>query len=324
MVLYYSRLPRSLRDPEFDFTFDICGVEVATSDLLKYLGIMVGAACSFQGHFDYTLQKARKAVMSFHPIFRNTKGYDNKARKIILDGVASVLLKYCSIVFVHRLQLKKHVEAIRRTDRFMRIFIARSYRDVSYLPLTVITATPPLDYLIEKRTIMYLFRRKEVIDWRRVRLSEPRSPEWREWSPAELAVHLDKCIQQKWQEEWNNCEKGRWTKELLPVEEVGKPDNNFYLTQALSGHGSFNEYLHRRKRRSTPLCRCGKNEQTPDHVFKHFRIFEEGRPPTLDMKNNPETKTVSLEATVRTLWDLERRGQAIPIVVTTDTTSESE
>ena len=67
----------------------------------------------------------------------------------------------------------------------------------------------------------------------------------------------------KWQQGWDKCEKGCWTKELLPVVTVDRPPPTFAMAQVLSGHGVFVAYLHRFKRRRSPMCACGEGEETP-------------------------------------------------------------
>ena len=43
---------------------------------------------------------------------------------------------------------------------------------------------------------------------------------------------------------------------------------NFYLTQFLSGHGYFRQYLHRMGKVTTPSCRyCGHDRDDAEHTF---------------------------------------------------------
>ena len=77
----------------------------------------------------------------------------------------------------------------------------------------------------------------------------------------------------KWQTRWHGDESGRWTNRLIPElatwldrkhAQVG-----FYLAQALSGHGCFNAYLKRFKKRDDKSCRhCGYLVDNAEHT--HF------------------------------------------------------
>ncbi|XP_030745078.1 uncharacterized protein LOC115874123 [Sitophilus oryzae] len=52
---------------------------------------------------------------------------------------------------------------------------------------------------------------------------------------------------QKWQEEWDTSDKGRWTRKLIHnVEDWTSSkygDVDYYITQFLSGHGVFRDFL---------------------------------------------------------------------------------
>ena len=57
----------------------------------------------------------------------------------------------------------------------------------------------------------------------------------------------------RWQETWRGENTGRWTHpltpDLTPWLEKKHGEIGFYLTQALTGHGCFNAYLKRFKKR---------------------------------------------------------------------------
>ena len=63
---------------------------------------------------------------------------------------------------------------------------------------------------------------------------------------------------EEWQELWNNATKERWTNELIPElnewvdRKHGELDYN--LTQMLTGHGCYREYLHKYKHVEEPFC----------------------------------------------------------------------
>ena len=76
----------------------------------------------------------------------------------------------------------------------------------------------------------------------------------------------------RWQRECSNSTKGSWTHRLIPEISgwVGRQHGevNFHLTQILSGHGCFRQYLHRFGHAVSPLCpECVEEEETAEHVF---------------------------------------------------------
>ncbi|XP_072155165.1 uncharacterized protein [Bemisia tabaci] len=75
----------------------------------------------------------------------------------------------------------------------------------------------------------------------------------------------------------------------------GNPD--FYVTQFLSGHGAFAEYLHRFKRREDPYCPLCKDiekdpkNDSPEHTFfscKQNKQQKEALERTLNEKITPD------------------------------------
>ena len=65
---------------------------------------------------------------------------------------------------------------------------------------------------------------------------------------------------------------------------------DFFLTQLLSGHGFFREYLHKRGFASSAQCpECGLAEQTAEHVFFDCSRFEEARQAAMGVARVPLT-----------------------------------
>lgn len=76
----------------------------------------------------------------------------------------------------------------------------------------------------------------------------------------------------KWQEEWKNSDKGKWTVRLIPdiklwlLRKFGNCD--FHLTQMLTDHGCFGQYLTKYKKRQSPDCvDCGSAEDNAEHTL---------------------------------------------------------
>ncbi|KAK9497539.1 hypothetical protein O3M35_004240 [Rhynocoris fuscipes] len=64
------------------------------------------------------------------------------------------------------------------------------------------------------------------------------------------------CTLERWAERWQGEHRGRWTARLIPdpvnYYERGHRDLNYYVTQFLTGHGYFLEYLHRMGKAENP------------------------------------------------------------------------
>ncbi|XP_025405889.1 uncharacterized protein LOC112680106 [Sipha flava] len=76
----------------------------------------------------------------------------------------------------------------------------------------------------------------------------------------------------RWKKRIETAETGSWTRIVIPdlnawcYRRYGLVD--FHLTQMLSGHGCFGEYLQKRKRRDDPGCvDCGAASDDANNVF---------------------------------------------------------
>ena len=74
-----------------------------------------------------------------------------------------------------------------------------------------------------------------------------------------------------WQTRWTDSDKGKWTRRLLTDVRLWQKrrdgEVSFYLTQFLSGHGYFRQYLHRMGKVTTPFCRyCGHDRDDREHT----------------------------------------------------------
>lgn len=88
--------------------------------------------------------------------------------------------------------------------------------------------------------------------------------------------------EEEWQKEWDEAIVGRWTHRLIPDIKKWKErkhgEMEFYLTQALTGHGSFNSFRKRIGKTSSDQCWFQCEEQdTPEHTLLHCQKWREER-----------------------------------------------
>ena len=87
---------------------------------------------------------------------------------------------------------------------------------------------------------------------------------------------------EKWTTRWRGDQFGRWTTHRLIAELATWPDRKhgqvgLYLAQAFSGHGCFNAYLKRFKKKDDESCRyCGSLVDNAEHtIFVYARWVPE-------------------------------------------------
>ena len=75
----------------------------------------------------------------------------------------------------------------------------------------------------------------------------------------------------RWQRLWSQSNKEKWTRKLIP----GVPpwyykaheEINHFLTQLLTRHGDFNQYLYRIGKIPSAMCQCGSEIETAKRLF---------------------------------------------------------
>ena len=175
---------------------------------------------------------------------------------------------YASTTWGTALQFHSVVNSVRATQRKSNTLCARAYRGVRYAVTTVLAGMPPLDLTIEKRNISYSYRRKYFpIMWCRLAPFEIR----RSLTIKALESMLDQRILEAWNEMYvDSVPENNWCRVLIPSVEWAivniEARPNFMLSQAITGHGAFNAYLFRIVKRTSPTCKCGLADQTPEHL----------------------------------------------------------
>lgn len=137
-----------------------------------------------------------------------------------------------------------------------------AYRTISYDAVCVIAGMIPIRLVILEDCRCYESRKQTSTRFDR-------------------SVHKAKSIQD-WQEGWDNSRMGRWTYRLIPTikDWIERPHGevNFHMTEFLSGHGGFREYLHRIGRAVSPNCpHCIQVIRSPEHVFFECPRFLQDR-----------------------------------------------
>lgn len=92
-------------------------------------------------------------------------------------------------------------------------------------------------------------------------------------STPERRVQRERLVQE-WQDRWSRGSKGAWTRRIIPELEtwIGRKHGglNYHLTQALTGHGCFEEYLHKIGKAVSNCCTyCIQVPDSPEHTLFH-------------------------------------------------------
>lgn len=194
------------------------GHAVRSKSSLRYLGIQIDKTMGFTEHADLVSQRAATAAKQLGYIMPNLGGPRQKARRLLSSVVTSRLL-YAAPFWSSNMQVQgwKKMAAVHRRSQLR---VACCYCSVSYGAAAVISGIPPIHLLAKERT-------------------EVRNGRSQEEARSDLLI--------SWQREWESCPDGRWTHRLIgniiPWFTRRFGEVTYHISQALSGHGCFADYL---------------------------------------------------------------------------------
>ena len=233
--------------------FTVMETVVIPSPSIRYLGVHLDTKLTFSEHLKNTINKAEKTMKALSAVMPNIGGPRSSKRKLLASVVQSQIL-YAAPIWHTAMEKPKLKQRLLSLQRLCLIRVCSAYRSISTEAVGVIAGIPPIHLLVKENTAKY-----------------------GGISKVEARRHL----METWQREWENTTKGRWTYLLIPNIEAwvnrkhGEVD--YYLTQALSGHGCFRKYLFDRRRAENPACPyCGMVDDAAHTLFE-CKQWEENR-----------------------------------------------
>lgn len=225
---------------------------------VRHLGVMLDDRLNFNSHVDYVCKKATLVISALSRIMPNNSAISSSKRRL-LASVSSSIIRYAGPVWLTALKTDRNRAQLDRTFRLMAMRVSSSYRTISSDAVCVIASMIPICLLLEEDSECYRDRATRGI---------------RERARASTLL--------KWQRQWDNAVNGRWTHRLIHNLSVwftrAHGEVNFQMTQFLSGHGCFKQYLFRFGHTRSPMCpECRDIEETPEHVMFSCPRFAQPR-----------------------------------------------
>jgi hypothetical protein len=241
------------RNKHNSMTVEFRGHRFESQKSVKYLGVTIDPRLHFRVHAEIAAKRASDTCRHLTQILPNLRGPRQRTRKVLATVVTSRLLYGAPFWFPSITKEAMHkMEAVYR--RVM-LRVACCYRTVSYDAAAVVSGMPPLALLAEERQKTHGGILKSVA---RDQLSN------------------------RWQTAWDNSPKGRWThrliRELAPWLKRQHGEVSFHLSQVLTGHGCFGEYLHRFGKTQSDICQlCGAAPDGVEHAVFQCDAFHQWR-----------------------------------------------
>jgi len=223
-------------------TLKFRGNRFKSKNTVKYLGVSIDQRLHFKEHAELAAKRASDTCRQLTQILPNLRGPRQRTRRVLATVVTSQLVYGAPFWFPSITAEAMHkMEAVYR--RVM-LRVSCSYRTLSYDAAAVVSDMLPLAMLAEERQQTYGGILKKV---------------------------ARDQLMRRWQTTWDNSAKGRWThrliRELLPWLNRKHGEVSFHLSQVLTGHGCFGEYLHRFGKTENDRCAlCGAAPDRAEHA----------------------------------------------------------
>ncbi|KAJ8941510.1 hypothetical protein NQ314_010379 [Rhamnusium bicolor] len=219
------------------------------SGAVKYLGITIDVRGSYGCHIINVAKKAENRAAGLMRIMPNIRGPSSGKREILCGVVHSTIL-YGAPIWCEALRIRRYRTMLEGVQRRMLLRVGSAYRTTSPVALQVITGVIPIDLMVEERRYLYEMANGQELAIRK--------------AAGGRVLNL-------WQRRWElNDEKGQWTKRLIPDLRPWVTYRHrridFYISQFLTGHGSFGTYTQRLGISENAFCvYCGE-EDSPEHT----------------------------------------------------------
>jgi len=236
------------------------GQTVEIKQQMKYLGMVIDRRLLFKEHICEASKKAEKTANQLGRLMPNIGGPKQLRRKLYVAVKQSVLL-YGAPSWAGTLEyVAGNVEQINRVQRKALLRSICAYRTVSRTATNILSGVPPADLLAIERRAMF---------------DERRSGRTEDMPPRAKTIVA-------WRKRIEESQTGSWTKLLIPNIESWCSRRHgcldFHVTQLLSGHGCFGQYLHKIGKEESSKCHhCQDENDTAEHTLFECPAWDEDR-----------------------------------------------
>ena len=231
--------PRRLRS----LTLRVEGYEVVSQPALKYMGVWLDRGMRMMAHVRKTYEKANRIVSALTRITPRVRGPTASKKRMLATVVLSTIL-YAAPIWEGVTRYAHYRALLERLNRRMALRVTAAYRTAPTEAVLVLAGLPPIDLQIKERVLLHKFGRTYKTQARRIVMGE-------------------------WSQRWSGYTG--WAKRFIVDPRSwweGKvAESDHFLSQAVTGHGSFGAYLCRIGRATTPSCVYCEEEDTPSHTL---------------------------------------------------------
>lgn len=243
---------------------EVKGVEIASAETLKYLGVLIDRRLSFKAHARYASKKAAMTAAALARIMPNVGGPRLPARRLLV-AVSKATLLYAAPIWSCVSTKKTYLDSARAVSRTMALRLIRGFRTISDDAAHALSGITPIDLDIKGKYLA---------------------------SEGYTQLEIKEWIRGVWQTRWQESQRGRWTYKLIPqLTEWADCEHktvDYHMTQFLTDHGCFRGYLFRFRHVDTAQCLyCTDAVETAEHILLHCSRFAEERAQLVALAGSP-------------------------------------
>ena len=241
----------------------------------KYLGIVVGERLTFKPHLLQLNDKIKGAIGGLRRVLRKVWGLNKHTVNILYNGMLTPCAMYGAEIWGSSMNKQYARILIERSQRTALYACLNVCRTVSTEAMQVLLGLPPWDL------VALGLRRKHELHIGHVSDGLLQIGDLQGLSRSKTSRGLNQRIVELWQARWDYSEKGRVTHGFIRDVRFSGLRKWFYpslrLGFVLTGHGTLNEFLHRRALAESPACSCGAPLECWKHVLQECPLYADLR-----------------------------------------------
>ena len=252
ILLTGKRVPRV-------FNLDVGGGEIATKEVVKYLGVLLDNARRHSSHLEQACDKAEKFVNSIRSLLPNVNRPTDSVRRLYY-GVWESDILYAAPIWASAPGMVRNKIILISIQMAALVRTLTAYRRMSHGALCVVTGNMPIHIKAKLRWEEYVAKR---------RYGEEVRGEMHDL--AEERKRLLHEAEDRWKIEWLFHNPDNWMRRLIRNSLVfvrRKRRVNHYVMQIRTGCGIFNHYRHKIGMESHTSCwDCVEDPHDAEHVL---------------------------------------------------------
>lgn len=266
-------------------TIKLGNIKIKFQESVRYLGVHFGVRMSITPHCEYLQGKIKPFFNKLRRLSGTDWGLNFSTKLKIFRGVLHPIIAFAAGEWAD-LCKAPDFKILQRAHYSALLSITRAYNYTAYDAVCVLAGDLPIDLQVKIRLVVRL--NKKGLDAKIGQINIPANTEnAKEVAEAEAL--------KMWQSRWSTSDKGRTTFSFFPnIRErlrLGHISPDYYVTQALCGHGNFGTKLNSLGRPTVVDCACGEGfDLAEHHIFKcsQWAPMREALSHIIDGKELPE------------------------------------